>query len=391
MNESPLFWLNAFSLFYLLVTSIILIRNRFDLTPLPHASDSSSQTKKISVCIPARNEEHVIGYLLGSLVNQDYENMEILVLDDRSSDQTAEIVQSFAENHPGLVRLIRGEEKPGEWLGKPWACQQLANNASGDYLLFLDADTILRPGMLERISTAFSNDSLQMVTVWPQQQLGSFWERTVIPLIYYALVTLLPAIYVYRKPRWMPKFVYKQFSSSFAAACGQCMAFTKEAYVKIGGHQTVKNDIVEDVELAKAVKNHGLTMRMYQGVGSISCRMYRSQKEMFEGLRKNFLAGFGYSITRFLIAAILHVVVFVIPFFTLIYDVFSTAAPLFFLSVSSLTIILLHRLILAIWFRWNPIYGFLHPLGVLWFQWLGLVKLWDRFTGKKISWKGRNV
>ena len=391
MNESPLFWLNAFSLFYLLVTSIILIRNRFDLTPLPPASESSSQTKKISVCIPARNEEQVIGNLLESVVNQDYENLEVLVLDDRSTDKTAEIVQSFTENYPELVRLISGEEKPKKWLGKPWACQQLANRASGDYLLFLDADTTLRPGMLKRITTAFSRDSLQMVTVWPQQQLDSFWERTVIPLIYYALVTLLPAIYVYRKPRWMPAFVYNQFSSSFAAACGQCLAFTKEAYVEIGGHQTVKNDIVEDVELAKAVKSRGLTMRMYQGVSSISCRMYRSQKELFEGLRKNFLAGFGYSIPRFITAAILHVVVFVVPFFSVFYAVINTAAPLFFLSVSSLTIILLHRLILAIWFRWNPIYGFLHPIGVLWFQWLGLVKLWDHFTGKKISWKGRNV
>ncbi|MEX0662408.1 MAG: glycosyltransferase family 2 protein [Balneolaceae bacterium] len=391
MSELTLFWFNAFGLFYLLATTIVFIRNRFDLTPLPKATSSNIKQRKISVCIPARNEEAVIGNLLQSVCNQNYQSFEILVLDDQSTDKTPEIIQSFVSEYPDLITHLKGKPKSKKWFGKPWACQQLADAATGEILLFLDADTQLEPDMLAKTGASFDSYSLDMLTVWPRQILGTFWERTVIPLVYYVLVTLLPAIYVYRSPRWMPSIINKKFKTAFAAACGQCIAFTREAYDQIGGHQAVKQDVVEDVALAKRAKLSGLTLRMFQGVGSISCRMYRSEREMFEGLRKNFLAGFGKSLPFFVTAAILHFVVFVLPFITLVYSLIYYSPILFSFSVASITIIFLHRLILSVWFIWNPVYGLLHPLGVLWYQWLGLIKIWDHLSGKKITWKGREV
>jgi chlorobactene glucosyltransferase len=160
---------------------------------------------------------------------------------------------------------------------------------------------------------------------------------------------------------------------------------------KSGGHERVKKEIVEDVELAKIVKRSGLKMRMFQGTGSVSCRMYRNESEMFEGLRKNFLAGFNHSIPFFSLAMILHVIVFILPFFTLIISVILGEATLFFLSAACIGLVWLHRLIMAIWFRWDPIYSFLHPVGVLWFQRLGIVNMVDFFTRKNVEWKGRKV
>lgn len=390
MSENLLFWVLVIALCYLLFTSIIFIRNRFELTPL--ANDIQNERKnKISVCIPARNEEKTIPVLLSSLLLQDGVEFDIHVLNDQSEDRTAEVLNTFKEKSPGKVSVHQGKPKPDNWFGKPWACQQLGEFAKGDILLFLDADTQLKPNTLRKIEASMVKYNLDMLTVWPQQILGSFWEKVVIPLIYYGLNTILPAIYVYRKPKWMPQFIYNKFSSRFAAANGQCIAFKKDAYHKIGGHSSVKKEIVEDVELAKNAKASGLKLRMFAGVDAVLCRMYISQSEMFNGLRKNFLAGFGNSIPLFISASLLHIIVFIIPYAGIIWAIIYGNSVLFFLSVASITLTLLHRLILSFWFRWDPLFSFTHPLGVLWFQWLGLIKLLDFFTGSKTKWKGRNV
>lgn len=391
--ETTLFWFLAFALLYLLFTSLVLLRNRFDLTPLsyPDSNSTSKKYPKISVCIPARNEENCIGVLLDSVCTQNYPNYDVHVLDDQSEDSTPEILDVYHKKFKKILSIHRGKKKPENWLGKPWACQQLADVSDGDLLLFLDADTTLKPRALDGIVHSFSEWNLDMITLWPQQRLGTFWERTVIPLIYYTLVTLLPAAYVYRHPRWLPHPVRKKMSPKFAAACGQCLGFTRYAYQQIGGHQAVKEQIVEDVELSKLIKKHSFTLRMFHGIGAVSCRMYRTHQEMFEGLRKNFLAGFNHSVPIFTLSALAHIVVFVLPFISFIYGLWIPDPAILFLSGASISLILMHRLLLALWFQWNPIYAFTHPLGILWFQILGLIKIFDHFTERKTSWKGRPV
>lgn len=386
-----LFWLTSFSLLFLLLTSVLLIRNRIEFTALASETDQPDDEPLLSICVPARNEEKNIERLLTTIASQSYPNIELLVLDDFSSDATPDIIARFKNDYHGKLITVPPVEKPEGWLGKSWACQQLADRARGSYLLFLDADTALYPKMVQHTVNTFSNHNLDMLTVWPEQELKSFWEKTVVPLIYYALVTFLPAIYVYRSPRWLPGFLRQQFSSKFAAACGQCIGFTKEAYQKIGGHKSVKDDVVEDVALAKRAKSKGLTLRMFTGINSIRCRMYRSEQEIFNGLRKNFFAGFDRSLPFFLLMAVIHLIVFVLPFLVFPYSVYLQYPALTFVSIGSITLILLHRFILAIWFRWNPLYGFFHPLGVLWFQRLGIHSIIDHFTGRKVIWKDREV
>lgn len=391
MADTALFWLLLFSVVYLIFTSFILIRNRKDLTVLAAADQIKNVNKKISVCIPARNEEKNIATLLQSLVSQAYHEYEIHVLDDHSEDDTARIVESFIQESSELITLHSGKAKPKDWLGKPWACYQLANVANGEILLFVDADTSLQKNTLKRIANSFEEYKLDMCTVWPRQIFGSPIENIVLPLIYYALVTLLPAIYVYRDPKWLPGSFKKKMRPAFAAANGQCIAISKKAYDNSGGHLSVKNQIVEDVELAKIIKQNGYTLRMFNGVDSVSCRMYRSAGDMFHGLRKNFFAGFNYSLIKFAVAALLHLIVFIIPFLSFFYSFITGSSAILFLSIMAIFIILLHRLWISNWFDWNPLYAFTHPIGVIWFQYLGIVKIIDHIFQRKSNWKGRKV
>ena len=383
-------WLLIFAVFYMIVTAVIFFRNRFDLTPLL-PKNSSDENYKISVCIPARNEENSLENLLCSLENQDWPNYEVHILDDQSTDQTFEIAHAFHQKNPDQFYIHKGEEKPDDWLGKPWACHQLSQNADGDILLFLDADTKLFPGSLKKIAASLTHYHLDMLTVWPEQKLVTFWEKTVLPVIFYSLFSILPSIYVYRDPKWMPKSLRKIMRPRFAAACGQCIAFKLETYEAIGGHQSVKDQIVEDVELAKIIQKKGFTMRMFTGLGSVSCRMYHNHQEIFEGLRKNFFAGFNHSIPVFLTAALLHFLVFLLPFLTLFISLAIGNWMIFTLSFSVIALICILRVVLAKWYRLNLVYAFTHPIGVLWFEVLALIKIGDYLFGKSANWKGRKV
>lgn len=381
------------SLGCLLISSVILLLNRKEFTPLhsvtDHAFDASAPL--VSLCIPARDEERNIERCVLSALNQTYPNIEILVLDDQSADHTPYILECLANDHGDTLQVIKGVDKPDNWLGKQWACQQLADRSEGSVLIFIDADTWLDPDAVSRVVRTMGRDIIELLTVWPMQELRTFWEKMVFPLVYYSLLSFLPCRYVYQAPRWIPPAVRWRVSPLFSAACGQFMAFKRSAYQAIGGHQAVKMHRAEDVALARAVKKAGFRMRMYHGHGAASCRMYASERELFEGFRKNFLAGFGYNLFLFLLAGLMHLLVYLLPFFALpagfLYGSVEWIVP----AGLAATIIWAHRILLARWFRWDLSYAFLHPLGVLWFQKLGLRVLRDYFSGDPVLWKGRII
>ncbi len=378
---------------YLLITSVIFFLNRRDFGPLLQAKKNvlDEQAPFVSICVPARNEEKVIRKCIESAFGQDYPNFEVIVLDDESTDRTPAILEDLQSTHPNTLTVIEGRPKPEDWLGKPWACQQLSEQAEGKILIFIDADTWLEKNTVARIVRTMGHDVIDFLTIWPKQQLGTFWEKTVIPLVYYALLTLLPARYVYKVPSLVPNLLKPTVRPLFAAACGQCMAFKKSAYDKIGGHASVKSEVVEDVALAKKIRKQGLKMKMYHGEASINCRMYRSGKELKEGFSKNFLAGFDYNIPLFLMMGLLHLVVFVLPFVTLPVGILIRDIPLTLISGFCIAVIMIHRILLARWFGWETPYAFLHPLAVLWFQKLGWELIRNYVSGRKNSWKGRTV
>ncbi len=386
----------TFPLLFLIFTTFILLRNALDFTTLPETSDASEadSTKTnpplhISVCIPARNEEPNIEACLSSVINQQYPSYEVLALDDQSEDCTGEIIRTIAEANPN-VRQLSGNDRPSGWLGKPWACRQLADHATGDILLFLDADCRLEPGTLDRVNTAFSTDQSDVITIWPKQILLTFWEHVVIPAIYYALLSLLPAAYVRRKPRWLPRLLDPKTRHWFAAACGQFLAFKKDVYHAIGTHEAVKNEVVEDMGLARKVKQAGYTLRMYNGADSISCRMYTSQNEMFEGFRKNFFAGFNHRTALFVFFGVIHAWVYLLPvaFFPV---TLATGSPQLIMVLPALILIALHRLLLSMIFEWPLKYFWVQPLAVLWFLRLSITTLVDYHKSRQVYWKNRKI
>jgi chlorobactene glucosyltransferase len=372
---------------YLAFTIFVFVRNWFEFRSLRKVTSFNPESKKaplVSICIPARNEEAVIERCVTSALKQDYPNFEVLVLNDNSTDNTTHILDKLSGIINNLHHLS-GKPKPEDWLGKPWACHQLSEQANGEFLIFIDADVWLDE---DAISKAFSAlQSSDAITVWPKQHVVTFWEKLVIPMIYYGLYSLLPAKYVEQNPKWLPWKLRNKSGPHFAAACGQFIAFNRKAYDAIGGHTSVKQEIVEDVELSKAIKRHGLKITMFDGVGTVHCRMYRSHKELFEGLRKNFFAGFGRNTPLFLFMAAMQFIVYVLPFlilFTGNYDQQLFAGTL-------IALILLQRWMMDLKFGWNPLLSLLQPFTILWYEVLGIRCLWDHYTGRKANWKGREV
>lgn len=377
------------SIGFLLFTSFILARNLVDFKALKNTSvPKTKNNPKVSICIPARNEEDVIERCVTSALKQNYTNFEVLVLDDESTDRTTEILSKLSGIINNLIH-VKGEPKPSGWLGKPWACHQLSKLASGEVLIFVDADVWLEEDAIPKAVSELSD--FDSITVWPEQVLESFWEKQVLPLIYFALFTLLPAKYVERSPKWLPKSLRSKFAPLFAAACGQFIAFNRKAYDLINEHMSVKDKIIEDVELAKNIKSSGLTLKMLHGSGSVFCRMYSSHIEIWNGLRKNFFVGFNKNIFFFSAMALLHLIVFIAPILSFAYGFQINNSEILILSSISILMVFIQRAILNYIFKWDIYSSFTHPVGVLWFQALGLQCLADHFTKKTVSWKGRNL
>jgi len=378
------------SIFWLIATGCILVWNAFNFSKIANQNSNNPKNPFISVCIPARNEETSLPRCLQSVLSQDYENFDVWVLNDHSTDSTREIAESFRANYPNLT-VITGAEKPEDWLGKPWACHQLSQHVKGELLLFLDADTWLQPDALTKLASAFRNEKLDALTVWPEQHFGTRAEKIILPLVYYVLVTLLPAGLVKFSPKFGPKKLRKSIRTALSAGCGQCFAFTKNAYHKIGGHASVKDKVVEDVELAKHLRREDLKLQMYNGINFISCRMYNNHEEIWQGLRKNFFAGFGYNFLAFSVAAILHFVVFLLPPVFLLYSLIISDLYLTLVSTLALLLMLIHRFILSKMFKWDVVFSLTHIPAVLWFQLLAFRCAFDRLSGNNAVWKGRKI
>lgn len=381
-------YLLCFGLFYLSGTFLVLLRNRYEFKSLKDSSSlNESETPFVSICIPARNEEDVIEHCVTSALKQNYDHFEVLVLDDNSTDRTTHILKQLSGIISNL-RHIQGEPKPEDWNGKPWACHQLYQQAKGEILLFIDADVWIEPETLNK--TVSELKRYDMITVWPQQILRSFWERMIIPLVYFALLTLLPSKYVERSPRWLPNGLRDLLDPKFSAACGQFMAYNRPVLEAVEGFERIKRSIVDDVEMAKILKAHGYMMRMFTGIEMVYCRMYKDHHEIWNGFKKNFLAGFDNQVL-FILMGVIHFVVFLFPVFTLFYSWYYGLNDILLLSGFALLLIIAQRSLIDHWFSWNIFYGLLHPFSVVWFQILGILSLIQHHLGIKNSWKGRDV
>lgn len=363
-------------LFYFILALLIfpfcvVIYNFFTaprLKPRKFFMNNFKEMPLVSVLIPARNEANNIGTCLRSVLNQTYTNIEVIVLDDNSLDNTALVARLFASENSRLC-LVRGLPLPLGWLGKNWACHQLAGYAHGQMLLFVDADVTLSPSAVSLAVKYILDYKLCMLSVFPTQIMNSFGEYMIVPLMNWMLLSFLPL-----------RQVYSSLNKAFCAANGQFIMMDRQAYETINGHKAVKGEIVEDMKIANNIKSSGLRLMTLLGSDTVMCRMYKSRCEAYDGFSKNFFAGTGLGPVLFRRMLELTVIVFLLPF---ILSYFYTP----FLICSAL--ILLIRMLISVMSGQNIFYNIiLHPVQMIYFYLIGIHSIQVKIS-KKVIWKDR--
>lgn len=362
----------------LLVFCVFAVLNTFLMFRLGDAPPTNS-APKLSVLIPARDEAHVIGKTVSSLLVQSYPDFEVVILDDRSSDGTSDIAYQAADGDDRL-RVISGEPLPSGWVGKNWACHQLSEVAHGDWMVFTDADVQWSPDALQAVVNMMSMTQADLLTVWSTQQTDTWGERLVVPLMALVVMGYLPHIAVNRIP-----------SPIFAAANGQCMVFQRRVYDAVGGHAAVKGAIVEDIRLAQRVKALGFKLRMADGAGIVRCRMYDSWQQVRNGYAKNIIAGYGDSVWGLLAATVFHWLVFLFPYGWLIYSVFQQNWHEALWALALIAIADLVRALTAAATRQRIQDALLMPVSVLLMTRIAAQGLWWYWRYGGPRWKDRTI
>lgn len=328
----------------------------------------------VSVLVPARNEERNIESTLESvLANEDLE-FEVIVLDDHSTDRTAALVQQISLSD-SRVRLVKAPPLPSGWCGKQHACHVLSRAARYPMLLFLDADVRLNQSALARMAKFIQDRGCDLVSGVPHQETVTFSERLLLPLIHFLLLSYLP-IGAMRRSK----------SPAFAAGCGQLFLVRAESYRQCGGHASIRSSLHDGLQLPRLFRRAGLQTDLFDATDVASCRMYRSNGEVWAGLAKNATEGLG-SPRGILPWSVLLTGGQILPF-VLVAAAALDGARL--LSPTALAVIVYLPRVLALRrFRQSWLFAALHPFSIaslLGLQWFALIK---RGLGKPARWKGR--
>lgn len=334
----------------------------------------------VSVVIPARNESSTIATVVGSILSTTYHPIELIVVDDRSSDDTPAIVESFSDPR---LRLVRGERLPAGWYGKPWACLQGYRAAKGNILLFTDADTRHAPELLARAVGALVQEKADLVTVAPLQRCVTFWERVVMPQIW-----LLLAL------RYHPDAVNRARRERDVIANGQFILTTRKAYEAAGTHEAVRHEVAEDLALAQRYLRHGRKLHFTFAERLMETRMYQGLAHLIEGWSKNIYLGGRRSFPHEpLLRGLVPVMLIVAMLFWLL-----PPAVLLASAVDPGLSDLVPAALLACAFSagfWMLIchgmqipalYGLAYPLGALMALYIVLRSTW---RGRRVEWRGR--
>lgn len=374
--------------------------------PLP-SSGPATPLPRVSVIVPARNEARNIERVVRSLAATRGVEVEIIVVDDRSDDDTARRARQAAGDEGAAgdarVTVVDGAPLPEGWMGKNWACHQGAQRATGDLLLFTDADTVHAPDLLARALTALDEDEAAALTLAGRQIMGSFWERLVQPQIFMGILSRYPNTRRMLTPeRWRD-----------AIANGQYVLMRRDVYEAIGGHKAVRGEVVEDMRLAQRLVRLGHRLSVRAAEDAFATRMYTNLAELVEGWSKNILLGGLATLPEGwvrrvapLAAVVLGAGSFLVP--PLLFAAFAAsglwgtaAGPLdlaadlsanlaanpWFGWSASLTLLGVLFWSLVSWrMRISPLWGLLYPLGAGVAQYIYL-RTWAR--GGHVEWKGR--
>jgi hypothetical protein len=274
-----------------------LVANQVSFPTLRHG-DRAPDRPRTSILVPARDEATRLPHTLPSLLAQPAD--EVLVLDDGSTDGTADVVATFNDKR---LRIIPGTAKPDGWVGKNWACHQLAREATGDLLVYCDADVTLRAGALDAVWCQMARQRADLFSVFPRQIADRIGERVLVPLIDENLLAFLP------------HQLLDAAVPAAAVANGQFLAISRDAYTRIGGHASVADRIVEDLAVARLSRQQGLKLGLALGGELVQARMYHSYTSAVRGFGKSMREAHGNSDAVLMASAAWHLIAYTLPWF----------------------------------------------------------------------------
>jgi chlorobactene glucosyltransferase len=330
------------------------------------------------VIVPARDEAANIEPCVRSILATSYAPLELIVVDDRSSDGTAAIVERLAAapEVAGRLRLVRGAELPAGWFGKPWALVQGYRVARGELVLFADADTRHHPELVARAVQVLSTEQAALVSVVSRQEMATFWERLIQPHLFLALASRVGDLRRVNRTRveWD------------AIANGQFILTTRAAYDAVGAHETVRQSVVEDMALAQAYVRHHLDIFLTHGEQYMSTRMYRDLSGIVAGWTKNLATGvpLAFPPNRLVRRVVPYVMwlpalAWILP--PLLWALFGWT------WAAATTVISLVIWLVAYGVAGAPLgYALLYPLGA---AMVGYIMIRSVLRGRNIEWRGR--
>ena len=371
-------WLAILSFLAAVLPALLYFSNIRQFRPPPPVLAGAIPT--VSVLIPARNEEGSIASCVQHALANTHVDLEVIVLDDQSTDATAEIVRQIGVTD-SRVRMETAPLLPEGWCGKQHACYVLSKLAKFELLTFIDADVRLEPEALARMVAFLQESKAGLVSGFPRQETGTFLEKLLIPLIHWTLLCFLPL-----------SRMRKDIRPSLGAGCGQWFLTTREAYEQAGGHEAIKASLHDGVKLPRAYRKAGIMTDICDVTELATCRMYRTNSQVWFGLAKNAREGLGDSK--------------LLPFFTMLFImgqvIPTTLSYVFFIdsiangpSLLFTSFFLSHMIVSFVMANISKRFGYphlivyLHPLAILVLlaiQWYANIAFW---LGRPVGWKGR--
>jgi glycosyltransferase involved in cell wall biosynthesis len=366
------FWLAVASILFWAAFGVDLARGNRSIKALrdisPHLPDPAP---KVAIIIPARNEQTKIEEALQSVLQQDYPNLEVIVVNDRSTDQTGEVLRRMAERHPTLTLLQISELPPG-WLGKNYALYRGAQQATGDFLLFVDADVVMVPATVTRAVGYAIQRRLDHLTIGLEVSMPGL-------LLEVFLAAFLIFFAMYARP-WKAS----DPRSARHVGIGGFNLVRGRTYWAIGGHQTIAMRPDDDMKLGKIIKKNGYRQEVVFGRGMIHVEWYDSLRALIDGLEKNAFAGLEYNPLVVAAGTVTQLLLNVWPFIA----VFLTSGMAQMLNLLVVILILMLCWDNARFFGKKPWYGIGFPLATLFFLFIVWRSMLVILTKGGLHWRG---
>ena len=328
---------------------------------------AATRPQRISVLIPARNEEANIGEAVAAVLQSTGVVFELVVLDDGSTDGTAAILAGIYDTR---LRVIQGTALPVGWSGKQYACATLAQAARYDLLVFTDADVRLAPDAMVRMAGFMDRHPVGLASGFPRQIVQSWSEQLLLPLIHFLLLGFLPMAAMRRSP-----------SVNLGAGCGQLFIARRDAYVAAGGHGAIRASLHDGLTLPRAFRRAGQMTGLFDATNFATCRMYASAAEVWSGLGKNATEGMAKPVAL-MVWTVLLLGGQVLP---LILMLVAPSTP----AMAALVLAIGLRLLLAARFRQPEVSAICHPFGVMALMIVQWVALFRSLAGRPAMWRGR--